>query len=136
MLEAEYTQAIVYRKGSPLDSVQFNGYSIQTRYILTGEYHEYDVRDGAFGKIDINSPYGAHEICLRYDAVNLNDKDIRGGSQYNWSIAWNWFINQQLRFTFNYIRARIHPRQPGLLREEFLPRNLDMFGLRLQVRFK
>ncbi len=136
MLEAEYTQAFVHRKGSPFHSLQFNGYSIQTRYMLTGEYHEYDVRDGSFGKVDINSPCGAHEICLRYDALNLNNKDIRGGSQYNWTLGWNWFINQQVRFTFNYIRARIHPRQPRLFREEFLPRNLDMFGLRLQVRFK
>lgn len=139
MLEAEYTEVYVHRVRDPLGSVNFNGYSVQTRYMLTGEHHEYDVRDGAFGKVNINSPYGAHEICFRYDFVNLTNKDVHGGSQHNVTFGWNWFINQQVRFTFNYIRGDIRPHSAravfvGRVRE--VPRHLDMFGLRLQVRFK
>lgn len=134
MLEGEFTEAFVHRKREPLGPVSFNGYSVQTRYLLTGEFHEYDVRDGAFGKININSPYGAHEICLRYDFINLNSKNVFGGSQHNVSFAWNWFINQQVRFSFNYIRGNIRPSI--LFDVNQTPRRLDMFGLRIQVRFK
>lgn len=145
MLEAEYTQMYVHRVAYtertvvnntprinhfPLSPVRFHGWNVQARYMLTGECHVYDVRDGSFGKVDISSPYGAYEIVARYDYTTLNDKDVRGGSQHNTSVGFNWFINPQVRFTADYIRANIRPAN------DRLPRYLDIFGLRLQVRFK
>lgn len=133
LVEAEYTEMYVHRvayQRNPFSPVRFHGWSAQARYLLTGECHTYDVRDGSFGKIEIGSPYGAYEIVARYDYVTLNDKDVRGGSQQNASVGLNWFINQQVRFSANYIRANIRPAN------DRLPRHLDIFGVRLQVRFK
>jgi phosphate-selective porin OprO/OprP len=139
MLEAEYTNAYVHRApglgtvdaaAASLGSLRFHGYNVQARYMLTGESHAYDVRDGAFGTVKPNGCFGAWEIAARYDYVNLNDKDIFGGVQHNASFALNWFINQHVRLSANYIRANIHPRRDDVRRY------VDMLGFRAQFRFK
>jgi phosphate-selective porin OprO/OprP len=143
MLEGEYTTAFVNRKGTQKfrqangnvvdvsqGNLQFSGWNIQTRYMLTGEYHEYDVRDGQFGSVKPRSEYGAVEAAARYDFVDLNDKNVRGGSQHDVTLGLNWFLNQNVRLSMNYIRASIHPAN------DQAHRNLDIVGLRAQIRFK
>lgn len=131
MLEGEYTNAYVHRMGgSTQGSLRFYGWNVQARYLLTGEHHFYDVRDGQFGSIDPCGSYGAFEVAARYDFVNLNDKDVRGGMQHDVTVGLNWFLNQQVRFSANYIRATIHPALDAPTR------HLDIIGLRAQVGFK
>lgn len=143
MLEGEYTNAYVHRMGTQpflepggvivqvqQGTLQFSGWNIQTRYLLTGEHHAYDVRDGNFGAVKPCSEYGAIEVAARYDFVNLNDKNVRGGSQHDVTLGLNWFLNQNVRLSANYIRASIHPAK------DQVHRNLDIIGLRAQVRFK
>lgn len=140
MLEGEYTNAFVHRMGTqPVGNpavqqgqgtLRFSGWNVQTRYMLTGEHHAYDVRDGSFGSVNPCGAYGAIEVAARYDFVDLNDKNVRGGSQHDVTLGGNWFLNPNVRLSVNYIRASIHPAndQPH--------RNLDIIGLRAQVRFK
>lgn len=139
MLEGEYTTAMVHRVQDDTIStaynaqgdVVFSGWNIQARYLLTGEHHDYDVRDGNFGVIkDIRSRHGALEIAARYDFLNLNCKDIQGGTEHNATIGLNWFLNQQVRVSANYIRSSIHPSSNQS------KRNLDILAARIQLRFK
>jgi len=130
MLEGEYTNVFVHRVNSTIGTVRFDGWNVQTRYLLTGEAHKYDVRDGNFSTVEPNNHYGAVELAARYDYVTLNDKDVRGGSEHNVTVGLNWFINQQVRLSANYIRAAIHPVLDAP------KRNLDIVGMRCQVRFK
>jgi phosphate-selective porin OprO/OprP len=130
MLEGEYTTAFVHRVNNNLGTLRFDGWNVQTRYLLTGETHAYDVRDGNFGTVVPNAHYGAFEVVARYDFLNLNNKDVRGGTEHNASVGLNWFISQQLRLSANYIRASIHPNS------DQAKRNLDIVSARLQVRFK
>lgn len=143
MLEGEYTNVFVHRMGTQpftqpdgsvvpvsLGSLRFSGWNIQTRYLLTGEEHAYDVRDGSFGSVKPCSEYGAFEVAARYDFVDLNNKNVHGGSQHDVTLGLNWFLNQQVRFSVNYIRASMHPANDAP------HRNLDIIGLRAQVRFK
>ncbi len=141
MLEGEYTYATVHRVGlnnttvtpqvpRTQGDVNFNGWNLQTRYVLTGEVHEYDVRDGGFGSLKPKASYGAVEVAARYDFLDLNNKDVRGGSEHNVTLGVNWYISQQVRLSANYIRASIHPAQ------DKTKRNLDIIGLRCQLRFK
>ncbi|HQY22725.1 MAG TPA: porin [Gammaproteobacteria bacterium] len=138
MLETEYTKAYVHRMGTQpfagttvqQGTLQFSGWNIQTRYLLTGEHHEYDVRDGQFGSVKPCSEHGAIEAAARYDFVDLNDKNVRGGSQHDVTLGLNWFLNQNVRLSMNYIRASIHPAN------DKAHRNLDIIGLRAQIRFK
>lgn len=130
MAEAEYTEFFVHRVGNAQGVIRFTGWNLQTRFMLTGEAHSYDVRDGSFGSVDINSPCGALELAVRYDYVNLNDKNFHGGSQHDFTTGLNWFINPQLRFTANYVRSVFRPSNQSLRR------GLDVFGMRLQYKFK
>jgi phosphate-selective porin OprO/OprP len=130
MLEGEYAQVFVHRIQNSYGVVQFNGWNIQTRYLLTGEHHEYDVRDGNFGSVKPINDFGAFEVAARYDSINLNSKDIRGGSAHNVTVGFNWFLNQSLRLSANYVRSTINPANNALKRD------LDVVGLRCQVRFK
>jgi len=130
MLEGDYTTVYVHRVGDPTGTLTFDGWNLQTRYLLTGEAHEYDVRDGSFGSVKPNHSYGAWEIAARYDGVNLNNKNLRGGSERNVSLGLNWFYTDNIRVSLNYIRAAIHPANDAP------KRNLDIVGMRVQLRFK
>ncbi len=132
MLEAEYTNAFVHRiqDASSRGTLRFDGWNTQVRYLLTGESHAYDVRNGQFGSVTPNSKNGAVEIAARYDYINLNNKDVRGGSEHDVTVGLNWFVNQQVRLSANYIRADIRPANDAA------KRTLDIIGMRAQVRFK
>lgn len=130
MLEGEYTDAYVNRIGDSLGTVRFAGWNLQTRYMLTGEVHAYDVRDGNFGSIDPKGTHGAFEVVARYDFLDLNSKNVRGGTEHDVTVGLNWFVNPVVRLSANYIRANIHPANNAQ------KRNLDIIGLRAQLRFK
>lgn len=135
MLEAEYTMPFVHRvnvynASASQDTVRFSGWNIQTRYLLTGEHHAYSVRDGNFGALNPEGPYGAFEVAARYDFLNLNQKNVRGGSAHDLTLGLNWYLNQNLRLSANYIRASVHPKLDAP------KRNLDIIGMRCQVAFK
>ncbi len=146
MLEAEYTNAYVHRIPNDfyvptgyypapqppfLGSLRFSGWNIQTRYMLTGEHHAYDVRNGNFGSVKSTGPYGAFEVAARYDYVNLNDKDVKGGSEHDMTLGLNWYLNPQVRFSADYVRANMRPANNSLIAK----RKLDIVGLRCQLRF-
>jgi phosphate-selective porin OprO/OprP len=135
MLEGEFTEVFVHRIRSEYGTLRFHGWNVQARYMLTGEVHEYDVRDGQFGSIDPMSDCGAFEVAARYDYVNLNSKNIRGGSEHNVTVGLNWFVNKSVRLSANYIRASAHPTMIHSERDG-LRRHLDILGLRCQIRFK
>ena len=130
MLEGEYTNVFVHRMSGYLGTLRFSGYNVQSRYLLTGEYHQYDVRDGQFGAVNPVGPYGAFEIAARYDFVDLNNKDVRGGMEHDVTVGFNWFVNKQVRLSMNYVHASIHPALDAQ------QRNLDIIGMRTQIRFK
>jgi phosphate-selective porin OprO and OprP len=130
IIEGEYTNAFVHRIGGNRGSLRFDGWNTQMRYMLTGEIHDYSVRDGYFGGFKPCSSFGAWEIAARYDFLNLSDKDVRGGTQHDFTVGLNWFLSQHLRISANYIRANIRPAN------DVPKRTLDILGLRLQVRFK
>lgn len=130
MLEGEYTNAYVHTVNNPYGSLSFSGWMVQSRYLLTGESHAYDVRDGQFGSVTPNHTWGALEVAARYDFLNLNDKFVRGGTEHDVTVGFNWFINQQLRLSANYIHASIHPANDKPRRD------VDIIGMRAQVRFK
>lgn len=122
-------------------NVHFQGGHIQGGYVLTGESRIYDFATGTLGGICPVSDCGAWEVVARASYVTLNDKDVHGGSETNVTLGVNWYINGNVRFAFNYIRANIRPTgflTAGLRdanRNRWLHRKLDIFGLRAQVVF-
>jgi len=132
LLEAEYAQATVGRLGDPQNQgrIRVYGWNVLAQYMITGEIHSYDVRDGNFGGIEVECPYGAWEIAARYDYLNLNDKNVRGGTEQDFGVGLNWYVNNNVRLSANYIRAYINPAN------DTTRRKLDIIAARLQIKFE
>lgn len=135
IIQAEYSQALIKRIDATLGAVQVRGWDIQTQYMLTGEIHKYDARDGFFGGIDVKTPYGAWEVAARYDYVNLNDKDFRGGKEHDATLGLNWYWNNNVRISFNYTFAQVFPNA-NIPAPNNNKRNLHIFAGRVQIKFK
>ena len=86
------------------EDTRFNGWYIDGSWFLTGETANY--RDGKFIRPVIKGARGAWEIALRLSSVNLNDKDVQGGTENNFSMGLNWYSRTHWRFMGNLIKVR------------------------------
>ena len=82
----------------------FQGYYLQAGYFIRGEGKRFDPVDGVFKSIKAVKG-GDIEVAGRYSYINLNDRDEHGGSQSDYALAINWYLNPNLRLMFNYIMA-------------------------------
>lgn len=102
-----------------------DGYYVSGSWLLTGESRGY--RNSAFTNPKPTHAWGALELALRYSTLNLNDGDVRGGDQHDWTLGVNWYIDSRFKLQANYIRTFSDRR--GL--------NLDpkILALRAQLAF-
>ncbi len=87
-----------------LEEARFNGWYVEGSWFLTGETANY--RDGKFIRPVIKGQRGAWEVALRFSSLNLNDKDVRGGTEDNFSLGLNWYTKTHWRFMGNLIKVR------------------------------
>lgn len=118
------------------DNPRFWGFYLYGSYFITGEHRSYDRSKGVFSGIRPKSDFhlfdggwGALEIALRFSYVDLNGGSIRGGREYDLTGGLNWYLNENTRFMFNYIRAKAKDR-------EIPPPIEDGTADILQVRFQ
>jgi phosphate-selective porin OprO/OprP len=148
MIEGEFYQANVQRVPTATDvngptrgNPRFQGWHVEAAYVLTGEHREYDFATGTVRNPKPCGQAGAWEVAARYSFVNLVDKNIDGGSEHNATLGLNWFVNNHVKVSANYIRAKIHPTgatagTPLVVSSTNLSkRELDIFGLRFSVAF-
>lgn len=95
-----------------LPTLNFHGGYAQMSYVLTGEHRAYNKKLGVFGRVIPDKPFGkagcgAWELAGRWSYVDLNDQNIQGGRQHDWTCGLNWFPNQYTRFAFNYIHCLV-----------------------------
>lgn len=140
-LQTEYHQVLVQRvpirDRNDDGNLTFYGGHIEGGYIVTGESREYKFETGSIANPKPLCSYGAWELIARYSMVNLIDKNVYGGKEHNVSLGLNWFVNNNLRIVFNYIRAYLHPtnvRDPGTV-PVIVKTQLDIAALRFQVWF-
>lgn len=134
--EGEYHQAFVGRKDDT--NVQFRGGHGQIGYVLTGESRCYDFVHGAIGGIKPDCEWGAWEVVARYSALTLNNKNVFGGYGGNATFGINWYVNDNIRVAFNYIRSTFKPTgviAGSALSPAVVKRRLDIFAGRLQIIF-
>lgn len=135
-LQSEYIRSDVRTRLA--GSRSFDGWYAESAFFLTGEHMPYNRARGIFGGVkpqrnfnqwDNESPkgWGAWQVAARYSTVDLNDGPIRGGTQENWSLGLNWFLNPVTRISLNYIRSSVdHDLYWG---------DADALQMRVQVRF-
>lgn len=112
-MEAEYMQEQVRRDhGQP--GLGFSGWYMQASYFLTADSRAAAYDQGAFGNIAPNGENGAWQLAMRYDELDLTDRQIIGGRESNLSAAVNWYVNRYLRFSLNYIKV-LKLDRPGSL---------------------
>lgn len=105
-LQSEYGRTDVDRvTGS---DVSFDGGYVGASWVITGENREY--KDGAFARIKPKNAFslakggwGAWEVAGRYSTLDLNDGNIAGGKETNYSLGLNWYPNNYLRFLVDYV---------------------------------
>lgn len=139
VFDAEYTTSYVHRIGDLEGALSFAGWNLEGRYMLTGEHLLYEVEYGNFCSLVPNGFWGAVELAARYDVVNLNNKNLFGGREHNATVGLNWYLNENVRFSLNYVRANIHPGSAAAIAENMPPntfkRKLDIIAARAAVRF-
>ncbi len=126
-IQAEWAGQFLTRAVAPggtnQGTVLFHGGYAEVLYFLTGEYQAYDRGEGTFGRVLPNSNlrmkrgagvtgWGAWQVGVRFSYLDLNDKAIRGGTLYDWTIGLNWFLNPNMKVQLNYILE--HRDQPGV----------------------
>lgn len=116
--------------------VDLSGYYAQASYIFTGEHRPYRHDRGTF-----DSPvplrnfawrgdekgWGAWEIAARYSHVDMQDGPIRGGEHTAYTLGLNWYLNPNLRISWNYIHNDVeHDLYDG---------DFDVLQTRFQLEF-
>lgn len=114
----------------------FGGYA-ELGYFFTGETRGY--RGGRWDRPKVLKPvgqggFGALQLNLRFDHLDLNDSGIVGGKQNGYEASLLWIPQDHVRFYLNYGRLQYEHAviAAGGGEREF---GVDVFGARAQVDF-
>lgn len=106
--QGEYIRADVSR--AVADDAGFAGFYAYGSWFITGESRAYKADKGVFDMLVPKQPFslknggsGAWEIAVRYSNLDLNDGNIRGGDVDDITVGLNWYINQYVRLSANYV---------------------------------
>jgi phosphate-selective porin OprO/OprP len=129
-VQAEAIGVNIQRDQGFSDLLFWGGYA-QVAYFLTGERRIYGRAAGAFGRVIPQNPFrpskrqwGAFQLAARVSTLDLNDSDIRGGQELNFTLGLNWYLLANLRLSANYVHGRV-----------FGQGDVDILQARLQVDF-
>ena len=139
-------EAYTYTTGTHRSNANLYGWYVEGSWFVTGEHRAYDKKFGVFGRPTPNCNFdpasggwGAWELAARYDAINLNDETISGGSEQNYTGAINWYLNPNLKWAFEYTHAHMNGviYQSLSTSSQWNIRNgdADIFDTRFQVDF-
>jgi phosphate-selective porin OprO/OprP len=100
-------------KGDP----EFWGFYVYGSFFITGENRNYNTSRGMFARVrpkrnfrPLKGGWGAWELGARFSYIDLNDEEIRGGRERNFTAGVNWHLSPNFRFMFNYVRAHVKDR--------------------------
>ena len=97
--------------GSPT----LHGWYVEAGVTLTGERRPYNRAFGIFGGLSPDRPFlgdgpagpGAIELLARYDALDLDDGAVAGGTIGNSSVGVNWVWTDRIKLQGNYVLNRL-----------------------------
>ena len=134
--QGEYFRAIT--DSSDEGDPEFWGFYVYGSYFLTGESRDYVISKGAFtpempkqGFRLRKKTWGAWEAALRYSYIDLNDENIEGGKERNFTAGLNWYFLDKHRLMFNYVRAEVEDRLSPFVDDG----SADILQVRFQISF-
>jgi len=98
---AEYLTNTVYRKKDK-ENLNFGGYYVQGSYMLFGGRQNYVKAEGEYTRPSLGKSWGDVELNFRYDYINMNDKDVTGGSAEGYTGGVNIYMTRNIKFQINY----------------------------------
>jgi len=122
-LQGEALQATVSREGKP--DYTGNGQYAMASWVLTGESRPYAA--GGVSNIVPARGYGAVELLARYSRLDLDDADVGGGRQHDWTFGANWYLTSHFKFQANYVK--VDATRGGVRSRP------DIFEVRAQMHF-
>ncbi len=106
------------------EDLQFGGAYFYLSYFLTGEHIPYTRTSGTLGRVKpfenfflVDNCYGGHStgwgawnVAVRYDYLDLTDHDILGGIGSAWTTAlnWHWTPYSKVQFDASYGKIKDH----------------------------
>lgn len=109
--------------------LDFDGWYVQASWILTGERPLYQNSTRSFVGLRPDRKWGALELAVRRSEIDLNNEDVTGGKEENWTIGLNYYLARSVRIMANYIWADARPNRNGV-RE-----SAEIFAMRFQFAF-
>jgi phosphate-selective porin OprO and OprP len=139
-----------------LPNLDFSGGYAEAAWSLTGETHPYNPATAAYGSLIPDHPvllfggegggYGAWELAARYSYINLNDlftpgiptalsNGVAGGAQTVYTVGLNWYVNRNVRLTFNYLHGTEDKFSGTAATPTDIGAKFDALAMRTQVSF-
>jgi len=109
-------------------------YYAETGYFLTGEVRPYNKLAGVFSRVKPirkwgeDGGLGALEAAFRYSYADFNGFGIAGNRLNDFTWGLNWYLNQYMKFQFNYIHSILGGNVHG-------PSDFDTYAMRAQLDF-
>lgn len=120
------------------DNPTFKGWYADMSWFITGESRNYEADAGSFGRVKVANPvtdggFGAWQVAVRYDFVDLVDENYFGGKQKTWILGVNWHLNNYSRIMMNYSKSDIKDAFDVAANGLDGENDVDAFGMRFQV---
>lgn len=138
--QSEYGQAKVEQFS--VADLEFDAWYAQVGLSLTGESRVYRGSDGEFKRLRQSrlfdpsaGTWGAWELAVRLDQLDLEDGIVMGGRQRRASLNLNGYLNNNVRVLFGYSRAFDVENSPLTTLEGGEPEDIDIFSVRTQWTF-
>ncbi|MGE0374857.1 MAG: OprO/OprP family phosphate-selective porin, partial [Planctomycetaceae bacterium] len=108
--QSEFLYVLADQAAAP--NLAFPGAYAQVAYVLTGEHHSYNRKQGVFGRVVPKNNWGkcgcgAWELAGRWSYIDLDDANVNGGTLHDLTFGLNWYLNKFTKFQFNYIHAML-----------------------------
>lgn len=81
---------------------QFWGVYAQAGLLLFGGHQNYDEGGAKYTRITPGRSWGDLELCLRFDRLDLDSKDVNGGAANGWTVGLNYWVNSNIKMMLNY----------------------------------
>ena len=104
-LSSEYVYNRIKSKDKD-QTYKFHGAYAQASYFLDNTtYRVYDLANGTYGPPSNTDM--TWELAARASWLDLDDKDIKGGTKTNYTLGVNFYVNLNLKLALNYVKANI-----------------------------